>query len=315
MQGETGNVAAVEPLYGNANPALPYCGRVAALPSNMGIRSRNRHFTNARATNFYYSFIFLPPEKRRAIEAVYHFARRGDDITDGDLSRGEASRAITEYRAVLDDCFAGRGSTPELEALAESIGRFKIPRQPFDDLILGLEMDLEGRRYETFQDLELYCYRVASTIGLISIEIFGYRNPTAPEYAVNLGKALQVVNILRDLESDGRRGRLYLPKADLDRFDIKPSEIMGGRYTDPFIELMQCECDRAQDYFGRARQALAPEDRRSMVAAEIMGAIYWRLLGRIRARRYHVFGERVRISKALKFWTALSVYCGLEWYR
>ena len=281
----------------------------------MGIRARNRGFTNARATNFYYSFVFLPPAKRRAIEAVYHFARRGDDITDGQLTREQSARAIAEYRAALDGCFDGRGATPELQALAESIQRFGIPRAPFDDLILGLEMDLSGTKYRTFNELSLYCYRVASTIGLISIEIFGYRNPSAREYAHNLGKALQMVNILRDLESDARRGRLYLPEEDLNRFGIRPSEIMEGRYTDPFIELMQFECDRARGFFDRAREALAPEDRRSMVAAEIMGAIYWRVLGRIRERRYNVFGERVRISRPLKFWTALSVYLGFEWHK
>ena len=280
----------------------------------MGIRSRNRHFTNARATNFYYSFIFLPPEKRRAIEAVYHFARRGDDITDGNLPAEEAARAIVDYRAALDGSFQGRGSTPELKALAECVARFKIPRQPFEDLIRGLEMDLAGQRYDTFEELELYCYRVASTIGLISIEIFGYRNPSAREYAVNLGKALQLVNIMRDIESDARRGRLYLPKEDLDRFGLRPGEIFEGRYGDPFVELMQCESDRAQEFFSRARKALAPADRRSMLAAEIMGAIYWRLLGRIRARRYNVFEDRVRVSRPVKLWTALSVYLGAEWF-
>jgi phytoene synthase len=280
----------------------------------MGIRSRNRHFTNARATNFYYSFIFLPPEKRRAIEAVYHFARRGDDITDGNLTAQEAARAIADYRAALDECFQGRGPTPELDALAESVARFKIPRQPFEDLILGLEMDLAGKQYDTFEELELYCYRVASTIGLISIEIFGYQNPSAREYAENLGKALQLVNIMRDVESDARRGRIYLPKQDLERFGLRPGEILEGRISDPFIELMQCEGDRAQEFFRRARKALAPEDCRAMLAAEIMGAIYWRLLGRIRARRYNVFGERVRISRPLKLWTAFSVYLGLEWF-
>jgi len=281
----------------------------------MGIRAHNRNLTASTATNFYYSFVFLPAEKRRAIEAVYHFARRGDDITDGSLTREEAAKEIATYRTTLDECFAGRGATPELAALAESIGRFKIPRPPFDDLILGLEMDLNGTRYQTFDELSLYCYRVASTIGLISIEIFGYANPSAREYAVNLGKALQMVNILRDLESDARRGRLYLPQEDLDRFGIRPGAIMRGRYSDPFIELMQFECDRARGFFDTARKALAPEDRRSMVAAEIMGAIYWRVLGRIRERRYNIFGERVRISRPLKFWTALTVYMGREWLK
>ena len=280
----------------------------------MGIRQLNHHFTNARATNFYYSFIFLPPVKRRAIEAVYHFARRGDNITDGDLAREGAAKAIAEYREALAECIVGRGPTPELAALAESIQRFRIPRQPFDDLILGLEMDLEGKRYDSFEDLELYCYRVASTIGLISIEIFGYHNPSAREYAVNLGKALQLVNIARDVESDARRGRIYLPKEDLERFQIRPAEILEGRYSDPFIELMQHQCDRAESYFDRARQALAAEDRRSMLSAEIMGAIYWQLLHRIRARRYNIFGERVRVSRPMKFWVALSVYLGAEWF-
>ncbi|MFB3920396.1 MAG: presqualene diphosphate synthase HpnD [Terriglobia bacterium] len=276
---------------------------------------RKRYFTTSSGTNFYYSFIFLPTEKRRAIEAVYHFARRGDDITDGSLTREESARELNDYRSALDECFAGRGATPELAALAEGIARFKIPRQPFDDLILGLEMDLNATKYRTFDELSLYCYRVASTIGLISIEIFGYRNPSAREYAVNLGKALQMTNILRDLESDGRRGRVYLPQQDLDRFSVRPPEILEGRYTDPFIELMQFECDRARGFFDAARQALAPEDRRSMIAAEIMGAIYWRVLGRISQRRYNVFGERVRISRPLKFWTALSVYLGYEWFK
>jgi len=275
----------------------------------------NRHFTTSTATNFYYSFVFLPAEKRRAIEAVYHFARRGDDITDGSLTRAESAKEIDAYRSALDECFVGRGATPELQALAEAVRRFRIPRQPFEDLILGLEMDLNGTRYPTFEDLAVYCYRVASTIGLISIEIFGYRNPSARDYAVNLGQALQLVNILRDLKSDAARGRLYLPQEDLERFGIRPAEILAGSYTDPFIELMQFECDRARNFFRRARAALAPEDRRAMIAAEIMGAIYWRVLGRIRERRYNVFGERVRISRPLKFWTALSVYLGFEWYK
>ena len=281
----------------------------------MGIRRHNRHLTASTATNFYYSFVFLPAEKRRAIEAVYHFARRGDDITDSGLTREQAARAIADYRGALDECFTGRGVTPELQGLAESIQRLAIPRQPFEDLILGLGMDLNGTTYQTFEELSLYCYRVASTIGLISIEVFGYQNPSARDYAVNLGKALQMVNILRDLESDARRGRLYLPQEDLDRFGIRPAEITEGRYSDPFVELMQFECDRARGFFDAARKALAPEDRRSMVAAEIMGAIYWRVLGRIRKRRYNVFGERVRISRPIKFWTALMVYLGREWLK
>ncbi|HUU14712.1 MAG TPA: presqualene diphosphate synthase HpnD [Terriglobia bacterium] len=281
----------------------------------MSLFSRNSRFTSASTTNFYYSFVFLPAEKRRAIEAVYAFARRGDDVTDSGLEPEAAGREIARYRQALDQCYAGNGETPELRALAESIERFRIPRQPFEDLILGLEMDLRGAQYNTFEELALYCYRVASTIGLIAVEIFGYSNPRARDYAVNLGMALQMVNILRDLQSDGHRGRLYLPREDLEQFGVRPDEILAGNFTDPFIELMQFECDRARHFFDLSRQMLPPEDRRSMIAAEIMAAIYWRILKRIQLRRYNVFGERVRLSRPVKFWTALSVYLGVEWQK
>jgi len=284
----------------------------------MSLSASNLRFTSPRATNFYYSFVFLPREKRRAIEAVYAFARRGDDVVDSGLTPEDAGREFACYRQALDACYEGQGSLlddPGLRALAESIRRFKIPRQPFEDLLRGLEMDLKPARYQTFEDLALYCYRVASTIGLIAIEIFGYRNPRSRDYAVNLGLALQLVNILRDIQSDARRGRIYLPQEDLDRFGVRPGELLAGAYNDPFIELMQFECDRARYYFDLARQMLAPEDRRSMIAAEIMAAIYWRLLARIQKRRYNVFGERARLSRAVKFWTALSVYLGAEWHK
>lgn len=275
-------------------------------------------FATPRLTNFYYSFMLLPREKRRAIEAVYAFARRGDDLVDSGLAPDEASRQIACYRQALDACYTEQGvatQEPELAALSESIREFKIPRQPFEDLILGLEMDLNGARYEKFDDLSLYCYRVASTIGLIAIEIFGYTDPGTRDYAVNLGKALQLVNILRDIQSDAQRGRIYLPREDLDQFGVRPGELLSGAYNDPFIELMQFEGDRARHFFDVARQLLPPQDRRSMVAAEVMAAIYWRILGRIQKRCYNVFGERVRLPGPEKLWIAVSVYLGAEWYK
>jgi phytoene synthase len=284
----------------------------------MNVSSKNTHFTNARVTNFYYAFVFLPPEKRLAIEAVYAFARRGDDIVDSGLDQAEAATALAEYRHALDACYAedsGHLDAPELRALAVAIKRFKIPRKPFEDLILGLEMDLAPTRYETFEELSLYCYRVASTIGLICIEIFGYQNPRTRDYAVNLGTALQLVNILRDVQRDAQRGRIYIPQEDLDRFGVRPGELLAGAYNDPFIELMQFECDRARHYFDLARQMLSPEDRRSMKVAEIMGAIYWGILKRIQKRCYNVFGKRVRVPRPLKLWTALTVYLGMEWHK
>ncbi len=284
----------------------------------MNVTSRNIHFTNARVTSFYYAFVFLPAEKRLAIEAVYAFARRGDDIADSGLDPTDAAAALAGYRQALEACYAQDAShlaAPELRALAEAIKRFKIPRKPFEDLILGLEMDLAHTRYETFEELSLYCYRVAATIGLICIEIFGYQNPRTRDYAVNLGTALQLVNILRDIQRDAQRGRTYIPQEDLDRFGVRPADLLAGVYNDSFIELMQFECDRARRYFDLARQMLPPEDRQSMKAAEIMAAIYWGILKRIQKRCYKVFGKRVRVPRALKLWTALTVYVGVEWQK
>jgi 15-cis-phytoene synthase len=284
----------------------------------MNAPSAPAHFTNARVTNFYYAFLFLPPEKRTAIEAVYAFARRGDDVADSGLAPADAETSLDRYRAALDACYAqdsSRLDSPELRALAQAIERFKIPRQPFEDLILGLQMDLAGTNYETFEELSLYCYRVASTIGLICVEIFEYQNPRARDYAVTLGKALQMVNILRDVQVDAQRGRTYLPQEDLDRFGVRPAQLLAGTYNDSFIELMQFESDRAIEFFRQAREMLPPEDRNAMKAAEIMASIYWGILKRIQKRCYNVFGKRVRVPRPLKLWMALTVYLGAEWQK
>lgn len=281
----------------------------------------SRHFTDSRTTNFYYSFLFLPPEKRRAIEAVYYFARHGDDAADDQPDPAVASSAIAGYRTLLDRCYAGGAPAdpPALQALAVAIRRFNIPRQPFDDLLLGLEMDWEmdhaGRRYETFEELDVYCYRVASTIGLIAIEIFGYQNLQTREYAVNLGKALQMVNILRDVHADAQRGRIYLPAEDLRRFGVEGQSLAGDGSNERFVSLMRFESGRARAFFSCARRLLPREDRRSMKAAEIMGAIYWGLLRQIERRPFSVFGDRITLSRPAKFWTALTVYLGAEWQR
>lgn len=286
----------------------------------MSPRQTSQHFTNARITNFYYSFVFLPPEKRAAIEAVYAFARRSDDVADSNLPVEEARRQLELCRQDLNRCYEAGGLPgnelgPELTALARAVNRFQIPREHFEELLRGIEMDLSPQRYRTFEELSLYCYRVASTIGLISIEIFGYRNLLTRKYAANLGMALQLVNILRDLQSDARRQRVYLPEADLERFGVPAGSFLDGKPGGRFTELMEFEAERARRYFSLARQTLAPEDRRSMVIAEIMGAVYWRILTRIKARNYNVFGKRVRLPRPLKFWIALSVFCGRRGYR
>ncbi len=286
----------------------------------MSLRQHPRRFTNARTTNFYYSFVFLPPEKREAIEAVYAFARRSDDVADRHLPAEEARRQLELCRRDLDRCYEARGHsdlnfTPELAALARAVHRFQIPREHFEELLRGIEMDLSPQRYQTFEELSLYCYRVASTIGLISIEVFGYKNLLTRKYAANLGMALQIVNILRDLQSDARRERVYLPEEDLERFGVSPESFLTGKPSGRFVDMMEFESERARRYFAQARQALPSEDSRGMVIAEIMGAVYWQLLLRIKGRHYDVFGERVRLPRPLKFWIALSVFCGRRGYR
>ncbi len=284
--------------------------------------STPRHFTNSRTTNFYYSFLLLPPEKRRAIEALYHFARQSDDAADIQPDPAAGAREVEHYRALLDRCYsetAARLDDPALEALREAIRKFNIPRQPFEDLLLGLEMDLRmdaaAIRYRTFEELELYCYRVASTIGLIAIEIFGYQNPQCKDYAVRLGKALQWVNILRDIQTDARRGRVYLPTEDLDRFGVDPKRLADGCYTESFIHLMKFEFERARGLFDDARRLRPPEDRRSLLPSEVMAAIYRRLLRKIQNRAYNVFGPPVRISRPVKLAIAFSVYLGMDGFR
>jgi squalene synthase HpnC/squalene synthase HpnD len=312
------------PLDDGSNGGAGFAEKPAGLPAKA---ARQRRLTNARASNFYYSFVFLPREKRQAIEAVYAFARRGDDLADGNLDAEDATRAIVEYRRMLDACYVAEGDpeaaardpqdADELRALRQAVRRFNIPRRHFEDLIAGFEMDLEGGslvRFRTFEELARYCYHVAGTIGLIAIEVFGYNDPRTRDYALNLGTALQLVNILRDVESDARRGRIYLPGEDLERFGVRPADISQKRCDGGFVKLMEFECQRARQHFELARQNLAQDDRRSMVAAEIMAAIYWRILARIVGRGYNVFGKRVRISRAQKFWTALTVYLGSEWY-
>lgn len=304
------------------------CSILPVVPvSESGVEVPSR--VSSKTSSFHYSFLFLPRDKRRAIESVYAFARRGDDVADGDLPPEIAARQLALQRKALDSCYSapewqevspGLSELPpeakaDFRALARCIHRYSIPRRHFDELMLGLEMDLVGARYRTFDDLAVYCYRVAATIGLISIEIFGYRNPQTREYAVNLGTALQLVNIMRDLQSDAQRGRLYLPEEELDQFGVQPEQLANGTYSQGFVNLMSFQGERARHYFASARRLLSPEDRHSMVAAEIMAAIYWRLLKLIQQRGYNVFGERARLSRTAKLWTALSVYLGTEWHK
>jgi phytoene synthase len=264
--------------------------------------------TRKSRSNFYYSFLFLAKDKRQAMYAVYAFCRSVDDIADGQASGAEKRGRLDEWRCELDRCYEGKPGHPISVRLAQSMRRFPIPKELFEELIAGVEMDLTQHRYPTFHDLYEYCYRVAGVVGLMCIEIFGYRNPKAKDYAINLGVALQLTNIMRDVRVDAERGRIYLPQEELARFGYTEEELRRGAYTPTFVELMRFSAARARRYFQNARELLAAEDRRSLVAAEIMGAIYYRLLEAIEASGYRVFDRTITLPTTHKLWIALSVW-------
>jgi phytoene synthase len=258
-----------------------------------------------RDTNFYYSFVVLPDPKRRAIIAVWDFCRAVDDDVDeraGQLatedSRRAAAASLAGWRDELAACYEGRPPrTPQGLALAPHVAAFNLPRKPFEDVIGGVEMDLDRPRFRTFDQLREYCLRVASAVGLVCIEIFEYTNPQCRQYAIDLGIALQLTNILRDLGGDLAGGRLYLPTEDLARFGVTEDDLRAGRATDAIRALLDFESRRARDYYLRAAQGLPREDARRLAAARIMGAIYLNLLKRIEMSGFDVFGAPIRVPR------------------
>jgi len=265
----------------------------------------------ARDTNFYYSFLVLPAEKRHAIVAVWDFCRAVDDAVDCPLARQVAespAEALSQWRRELAACYGeGRPQTPQGQSLEPHIARFALPRTAFEDLIDGVAMDIDTSRYGTFDDLYQYCIRVASAVGLMCIEIFGYQDAVTRDYAVALGVALQLTNIVRDLPVDLRNGRLYLPTDDLERFGCTEDDL-GRGLSAPVAALLRFECDRAREFYRKAQALLPAGDRRRMVAAEIIGAIYFALLRRIERRRYDVFRAVVRVGRPRRAWIAATVW-------
>jgi phytoene synthase len=265
--------------------------------------------TRRSGSNFYYSFLFLPRRKREAMYALYAFCRTVDDAVDqGEGAPGEQRRALAEWRSELRRVYAGRPTRPIAVGLAEAVRAYPIRLEHLDAILSGVEMDIDKRRYESFEELREYCYRVAAAVGLCCIEIFGYTDPRARDYAENLGVALQLTNIMRDLRTDAERGRIYLPQDELRRFGYSEDDLLRGRYTQAYLELMRFQADRTHAYYRAARAARPRVDRRRLVAAEIMGVIYHRLLCAIEARRFRVFERRIRLSAPRKLALALGVY-------
>lgn len=261
-------------------------------------------------SSFAYSFVFLPREKREALKAVYAFCRKTDDIVDS-AQPGETpgkAELLRRWRAELEHAFEGRSEYGVLNHLSAIARRFNIPVRHFYELLKGVEMDLTKSRYETFDELEEYCRMVASSVGLMTLEIFGPRNAASREYAVNLGIALQLTNILRDVAIDAAYGRIYLPLEDLRRFGYTEPELMAHVYSPQFRGLMEFETRRAEEYYRKATLLLPPEDRRAMFAPKIMERIYFHTLLRIKDARYNVFDRRVQLPRTLQFLIAVKYW-------
>jgi phytoene synthase len=269
-----------------------------------------------RPTSFYYSFLVLPAAQRRAIIAVWDFCRAVDDAVDESPASRESNglpdgrAAVAFWRRELAAAYDGiLPSTPQARNLQPFIRGFDLPRQRFDDVIDGVEMDLVKKQYDTFDDLFLYCRRVASAVGLICVRIFGCRNPRANEYALNLGVALQLTNILRDVASDLERGRVYLPLEDLSAYGCSVAELQRGTQgaiTEPIRRVIAFECRRAREFYERAADQRPDEDRRRLVAAEIMRAVYFETLCRIERSGFDVFTKSARVPKPKQAMIALS---------
>ncbi len=255
--------------------------------------------TRDSKSNLALAFIALGRERRNDITVFYAFCRVVDDIADAsETSVEEKAGALTAWRKWI------RESAPDEPALARDVrglyAKYSITPPMLEEIINGVEMDLGTVHYQSFEELRLYCYRVASAVGLVSIEIFGYRNPACRDYAIELGLALQMTNIIRDVGKDLSTGRIYLPQEDLARFDYAEADLRARKHNEAFVELIEFEASRAEEFFSRAAALLPPGDRRSMVAAEIMASVYRGLLTRMKTDRFRVFDKEYRLSKIEK---------------
>ena len=263
----------------------------------------------ARDTSFSYSFLVLPDDQRRAIGLVWDFCRAVDDAVDEAADRKSAEAAVTGWREEVARLFGAEApQTPQGLRLKPYVTTFHLTRPPFDDLVDGVEMDLWRTRYNTFDELIGYCRRVASAVGLMCIEIFGCRDSRSREYAFNLGLALQLTNIIRDVRVDLERDRVYLPQEDLAQFGVTEAALRAGRVTGDIGKLLAYECQRARQLFAAASQAMPHHEARKLVAAEIMGGIYYEILERIEQRRYDVFTEVIRVPKFVRARIALTTW-------
>jgi phytoene synthase len=255
-------------------------------------------------SSFYYSFRFLPPERRRAITALYAFCREVDDVVDGPLDPGVARAKLAWWRGEIAAAFAGAPQHPVTRALEPVVATFRLPEAHFHAVLDGMTMDLERARYADFGELERYCHRVAGVVGLMSAEIFGYTNPQTRDYARDLGIAFQLTNIVRDVGEDARRGRIYLPQDELARHGVAEAALLKGESTPGFGRLIDEQIARARAWYARALATLPAEDRAAQRPGLIMAAIYGALLDEIARDGNRVLEHRIALTPLRKLWIA-----------
>lgn len=269
----------------------------------------SRPFRASSRSSFHYSFGLLPKERRLGIEAVYAFCRVIDDLADeGPFDPERAARGLEMYREEIDRCYTGAAALPVTRRLQDCVRRFDIPRQPLDDLLEGVAMDLRKTRYLDFDELRVYCRRVASAVGLVCLPIFGCGDGRGRDYAVDLGIALQLTNILRDLKADAERGRIYVPLDEIVACGYSEAQLLSGERTPAFLALMRRQAERAHRHFESAALLLPDSDREHLLAAEVMRAIYLRLLRRIELREFRVFERRISVPRLQQLGVALRAW-------
>ena len=274
-----------------------------------------QRITRREARNFYYAFVLLPPHRRRAIYVAYAFCRYCDDAVDSETSTHEKLDRLAELRSLLDRCYQGQADEPVFAGLGQVARDYDIPQEYFDDVLSGMEADLVKTRYQDFDELRQYCYQVASAVGLICIHIFGFKDARARTHAIDLGLAMQLTNISRDVKEDLELGRIYLPQDELARFGYSEDELKQGLVNEAFQELMRFQTRRARTYFQSGLQLLPYLSPRSRACTAVLGGIYSKLLDRIESAEYDVFSRRVSLSTAEKLAVMAQSWAGSMWPR